>query len=341
MRGVQLNYRLPRTYSNVERCPLHLQFNWVKGKTERQVCLEKPDGVLFIPMAGRLGATGKPKDLGALQSIDWVFRSSTSGGKGVPELFDLQFSVNGWGMISAADYVRLLPIFNVDRYPIFSDVEHSKEIDTGLSYLRGIWLPLEDSILAAGGQIQPVENWLFTLNQVVVEPRKPMSWDRWRELTETPTSKTLPRWPKWLAWFSALLLILVAWKKGYWTSGKAWVLKTESFKVLNRLFHWVLGKVGWWVWLVLVLALYGGGLLGNVGSWENYIFTLGALAMTLLLRAGLLVLKPLFSRFFPVAVERVYGGAGNLYFCGALAMLVATATVLSACLLYTSPSPRD
>ena len=83
-------------------------------------------------------------------------------------------------------------------------------------------------------------------------------------------------------------------------------------------------------WLMLAVALYGLGLLViKVGSGENYFFTFGALALVLALRAGLLVLEPRFRRLFPAAAERVYGGAGSLYFSGALVMLVATAAALS------------
>lgn len=461
VRGVRINYRLPPTYSDGEGCPLSLQFNWVNGKTERQVCFEKPDGALFIPMANFIGAADKPQNLGALKSIDWVLRPVTGGERGVPESFDFQFAVDGWAMISAADHLRLSPLFNAGRYPVFADAEHSEEVAAG-RYARKIWLPLEDKalprMLAAGGQIQPAEHWLFTLDQVVAEPRQPMSWDRWRELNETPAPYTPPRWPKWLAWFSVMLLAWATWKKGWWSPGKAWALGKGSVKVAYRVLRWVLGlaaRWGWrwlphinlaigvlalgpglWLagryglsfngmmllaasvlvawgaychwreqtgqhrpesnpamrarfgalvvalgcaiwslgqyklsaealwgflpllgaiyalfpalyrlgrqfvlnyrgyvflggWLALTLALYGGGLLAKVGSGENYFFTFGGLAAVFALRAGLLALEPRFRRLFPAAAERVYGGAGSLYFSGALVMLVATAVVLS------------
>jgi hypothetical protein len=461
VRGVRLNYRLPPTYSDGNGCPLTLQFNWVNGKTERQVCFEKPDGALFIPMASWLGATDRPQNLGALKSIDWVLRSATGGDRGVLESFDLQFSVDGWAMVSAADHLRLSPLFNAGRYPVFADAEHSKEVATR-RYAKNIWLPLEDKalprMLAAGGQIQPAEHGLFTLDQVVAEPRQPMSWDRWRELTETPTLVAPPRGPKWLMWVSTMLLAWATWKKGWWSPGKAWTLGKGSVKVLIRILRWVLGVAGRWGWhalpninlaigvlalgpglwlagrygssfagimllaasvlvawgaychwreqkgqhrpesnsgmrtrfgalavalgcaiwslgqyklsaealwgflpllgaiyalvpalyrlgrqlvlnyrgyvllggwLALTLALYGGGLLVKVGSGGNYFFTFGALALVFALRAWLLAIEPRFRGLFPVAAERVYAGAGSLYFSVALVMLVATAAVLS------------
>ena len=52
------------------------------------------------------------------------------------------------------------------------------------------------------------------------------------------------------------------------------------------------------------------------------------MALLFALRAWLLVIEPRFRGLFPAAAERVYAGAGSLYFSGALVMLVATATVL-------------
>ena len=78
--GIRLDYRLPPIYWDSEGCQLTLEFNWVSGKTTRQVCFEKPDGSLYIPMANFIGTTEKPQNLGALKSINWVFWSATGGG---------------------------------------------------------------------------------------------------------------------------------------------------------------------------------------------------------------------------------------------------------------------
>jgi hypothetical protein len=340
--GVRLDYHLPPAYKDAKRCSLTLQFNWMNGKTERQVCFEKSNGNLYIPMASFIVATDKPLNLGALKSIDWVFWSNIDKDKGIKESFDLQFSVEGWAMISAADHLRLLPLFNAGDYPVFADTdaEHNKEIATG-RYAQKIWLPLKDKalphMLAVGGQIGRAEHSLFILEQVAVEFRQPISWDRWRELAETPAPYTPPNWPKWLAWFSVMFLACWAtWKKGWWSPGKAWALK-----VLICILRWVLGvagRLGWHAlpnsylligWLAFTLSLYGGGLLVKVGSEQDYFFIFGSLALTFSLRAWLLVLEQRFRRLFPAAAERVYGGAGSFYFFGALVTLVVAATVLS------------
>jgi hypothetical protein len=271
VRGLQLNYRLPLRYTGEKVCPLSLQFNWTNGKTERQVCFEKLEGTLFIPMANFLRDADKPQNLGALQSIDWMLWSATNGDRGVQESFSLQFSVNGWAMLSAADRLGLSPLFNAGRYPVFADAEQIKGITTE-RYARKIWLSLEDKaltrIFTEGGQIQPVADALFTLDQVVAEPLQQMSWDRWLQLTEISTPNAPPRWPKWLAYFGVILLVGVTWKRGWWSPSKAWALGTGSAKTLSHRLGWVLGLAGRWNWQALPYINLAMGVLAlGPGLW--------------------------------------------------------------------------
>lgn len=459
VRGVRLNYRLPPTYADGEVCPLTLQFIWANGKTERQVCFEKLDGALFIPMASWLGRGDKLQNLGALQSIDWTLRLSGRSNRGLTESFDLQFSVEGWAMLSAADHLRLSPLFYAGRHAVFADAEHIKEIAAGRNSQRN-WVSLEEKalsrMLSIKDQIRPVDHWLFALDQVVAEPKRPMIWERWRELTELPTQYAPLRWPKWLIWASATLLAWATWKKGWWSPGKVWALGKGGVKVFIRVLRWVLGVAGRWGWqalpninlaigvlalgpglwlagqlglgfigvmvlaasglvvwgaychwreqmeqrgistmmnvrlgilvvtlgcgiwslgkyklgvealwgflplfgavyallpalyrlgqwlarnyrgcvslggwFVLTLTLYGVGLLVKVRGGENYFFIFGGLAAFFALRAGLLAIEPRFRDIFPAVAKHVYGGAGSLYFSGALVVLVMTAMVLS------------
>ena len=194
---------------------------------------------LFIPIANFIEDGKKLQNLGALRSIDWVLPGKE---KGAPEFFEVRFSVHGWTMLSAADYLRLSPLFNAGRYPFFVDAEYSNEAATGY-YERKISLPIEDKalprMLAARGQIQPAEHWLFTLDRVVVEPSQSINLDRWSELTKlAEPSYRVPkstRWPKWLAWFSLMFLAWATWKKGWWSPGKAWTLGKGRVKVLIRI----------------------------------------------------------------------------------------------------------
>ena len=458
VRGVRLNYRFPPIYADGGGCPLTLQFNWANGKTERRVCFEKPSGAVFIPLANWLGAAGKPRNLGALQSIDWALRPATGAYRGIPESFDLRFSVEGWAMLSAADRLRTSPVFYAGGHPVFA--EGIKEAATG-GYSRKIWLPLERQalplMLAASGNIRPAGNGLFTLDRVAAEPKRPMDWGRWLKLTELPTPYAPPRWPKWLFWASASLLAWATWKKGWWAPGKLWALGKGGIKVVYRALLWVLGRMGRWGWrqlprlnlaigilalgpglwaagrlgpsfpgimllaaaglvawgaychwreeagflsgdaaalrgrfaalgvtlgcatwslgrygpsvrvlwgflpllgaiyallpafyrwgrelvlyrrlhaslggwLAITLGLYGLGLVAKAGTGENYFFTFGGMAAVLALRAGLLTIEPRVRGRFPAAADHVYGGAGSLYFSGALVMLVSTAAMVS------------
>jgi hypothetical protein len=83
------------------------------------------------------------------------------------------------------------------------------------------------------------------------------------------------------------------------------------------------------VWVALTLALYGTGLSLKIGSGENYFFTFGGMAVVMVVRELFLVAEPRFRKAFPDIANPVYGGAGSLYFSGALVLLVGTATILS------------
>jgi hypothetical protein len=83
------------------------------------------------------------------------------------------------------------------------------------------------------------------------------------------------------------------------------------------------------VWAALTLALYGTGLSLKMGSGENYFFTFGGMAVVMVVRELFLVAEPRFRKAFPDIANSVYGGAGSLYFSGALVLLVGTAAMLS------------
>lgn len=102
-------------------------------------------------------------------------------------------------------------------------------------------------------------------------------------------------------------------------------------------FSWLALAVRWaktdtgatWVWALLAAALYLLGLRYGTRSGENYFFTVGGLVAVLAGRAGLLSIRARFKARWPVAAERVYGGAGTLYFAGALVGLVLTALLMA------------
>jgi cation transport ATPase len=82
-------------------------------------------------------------------------------------------------------------------------------------------------------------------------------------------------------------------------------------------------------WAALALVLHGIGLTLQVGSGENYFFTFGGMAGVMVMRELFLVVEPRFRRASPNIANHVYGGAGSLYFSGALVLLVGTASMMS------------
>jgi hypothetical protein len=82
-------------------------------------------------------------------------------------------------------------------------------------------------------------------------------------------------------------------------------------------------------WSALTLMLYGIGLILKMGNGENYFFTFGGIAVMMATRELFLVAEPRFRKSLPNIANPVYGGAGSLYFSGALVLLVGTATLLS------------
>ena len=82
-------------------------------------------------------------------------------------------------------------------------------------------------------------------------------------------------------------------------------------------------------WAALTLMLYGIGLILKIGNGENYFFTFGGMALVIVMRELFMVVEPRFRRAFPNIANPVYGGAGSLYFSGALVLLAGTAILLS------------
>ncbi len=338
VRGVQVNYRFPLAYGDSERCPLILQFNWTNGNFKRQVCFQKNNGDLYIPIAQWLEGDKKVQNLGALKSIDWLLQplAKIDGWREL-EPFDLQFSVDGWAMISAADNFRLSPLFNVGISSVFANLEHFKEITDG-TYTRKIWIPLEEKvltlILANGGHIQAAENQLYTLDQVLVELRQPMTWTRWSELTEIPPADSLSRWLKWIAWCGVMLLTWVVWKVihasyflKYFQGNGVIKFLVDKFNKLSEFnyFTYVLMIC----WFSLSLALYFGGFTLRLNGGENYLLILGRLAAIFSMTAGMLALEPYFRKIYPSTAARIYGGYGNLYFSMSLVMFFLTVIALN------------
>lgn len=83
------------------------------------------------------------------------------------------------------------------------------------------------------------------------------------------------------------------------------------------------------VWAALTLALYGTGLNLKMGNGMNYFFIFGGIAVMLVMKGVFLVAEPRFRKVFPNIANSIYGGAGSLYFSGAIVLLVSTAILFS------------
>lgn len=451
--GFNLVFRFPLELADDRKCPLTMQLNWTNGQTLRQFCPNNMEGSIFLPLAILLGSEIQGRNLGALKSIEWMVAASGSRVGGGHEAFSLNFSVQGFAMLSAMDKVRLSSVIRTGKDDVYVN---TLKLGHALSdsYAQRFWLPLEnaalENIAAMKGDIHFLNHPLFKLSKVVAEPKQPLDTARWLTLLDPPAPKSPPRWPKLLLWGSVMALVWAAWKKGLWSIGGLGHISLGIGKVLfdlariaiqmqMRLFWillpwlnlmvgllvlgpglWLAGRLGasiqggmvlsglilvllgvyghwrratfsflyekgafvlalsagcavwslghfglerdaalgllpligtiyallpllyqrlilWWqhkrhplllaFWSALTLALYGTGLNLKVWNGENLFFTFGSIAVIMVVRELFLVAEPRFRKALPNIANPVYGGAGSLYFSGALVLLVGTATL--------------
>jgi hypothetical protein len=277
--GLQLRYRLPPEFANAEGCQLALRLEWSTGTTERRLCLGKASDSLFIPFANLLGSNDRTGDFGELRSIDWTLLTPDTYARGMDDSVELNLAVDGLAMVSAAENLRRSPLLYVDGIPIRADPARFKEALAG-RYTGELSLPLPEGTLARmlAGSVRPANDWLFSLNEVVVVPRQPMPPERWRELVEATGPQGPRTMPRWLVGAGVLLLAAVAlafaWRKIGWLPRKAWSAGREvtagamkragtlwtrnapRISPFMRFGHWVIG-----------LAALGPGLLvaGRLG----------------------------------------------------------------------------
>lgn len=313
--------RLRLSHSHVGVLSLSLRFNWANGITERDIFLNQRTGAVFIPMAHLVGVSESPPNLGALRSIDWVLRSSTDLDGGMNETFGLQFSIDGWAMVSAADNLRQLPLFPFGGYHMLLDHQRAGAVHYVSNRLR---LSVKDTALpltlAARSIIQPQESRLFNIEQVVLEPRMQTSFEFLIEKTETPGHTEMPLWPKWLTWFGIVLIAWSVWKRDWWLPAKLLNQAKPSINLtasrLRRAWGG-LGQFGYPMLPVINRAIYRLAprlpALNSLSrqyifNYPNYVTFYGWLVFTLALYGiGLL--------------GKVSGGADYLFSIGALALV--------------------
>lgn len=222
VQGFNLGFRFPLGLAEEGKCPLKMQLNWTSGQTLRQFCPTNMEGSIFLPLANLLGAESQGRNLGALKSIEWMVAASGSRVGGVQEAFSLNFSVEGWAMVSAMDQVLLSPLIQAGKEDLYADMP--KLENTLLdSYSKRFWLPLGtaalDNIAARKGEFLPAKHPLFTLNKIIAESKQPIDLARWVTSLDPPPLSASPRWPKLLLWVSVIALVWAAWKKEWWSMG--------------------------------------------------------------------------------------------------------------------------
>ena len=291
--GIRFKYHIPLSFSDNDTCLLSLQFNWDNDKTERELCFDNPHGDLFIPMTNWLGENEKLKNMGKLHSIDWTLRLPKTFDMDLTKAFNLQFAVEGWAMLSAADHLHFSPLFYAGYYPIFADFDHANKSTMG-HYEPRILLPLKkhalSRIIAANGNIRPVKHELFSLEQVYIKPKFHLSQEQWQKLVEIPAIYVPPRWPRWLFWASAILLTWASWEKGWWSASNLLALGNDRLKLLFYTLLWILNFVVQRIWKALPLLNVLLGVMAFVpGVWLAGELGFSLSGVTLLFSVGLVV----------------------------------------------------
>jgi hypothetical protein len=164
---------------------------------------------------------------------------------------------------------------------------------------------------------------------------------RWRYSSRRERTGSVAWWFGNPEKIPAFVLFLTAGATGWiaWNLGRGETYGALLMLVAVGYFYlpWLALAVRWaktdtgatWAWALLAAALYLFGLQYGTRTGENYFFTVGGLVAVLAGRAGLLSIRARFKARWPVAAEKIYGGAGTLYFAGALAGLVLTALLMA------------
>lgn len=163
---------------------------------------------------------------------------------------------------------------------------------------------------------------------------------RWRYGSRREMAGSVTWWFGSPAGIPAFVLVLTAGATGWaaWSLGRGETYAALLPLVAAGYFYlpWLALIVRWvksgngatWAWAVLAMALYLLGLRYGVGRGENYFFTFGGLALALAGRAWLMSIRVRVEARWPLVAEKVYGGAGTVYFAGALIGLVLTALLM-------------
>lgn len=222
--------------------------------------------------------------------------------------------------ILALDSNKLLPVdakFNNHRGNFYFDLG-----DTDSSFFIG--------------NIKHLEHPWLEVDKIILERVQPISMDEWQALTRGGVVKGEGK-SFWLQLLKYSTIILAIW----WLIFKGWLGKT--FIVLKFLFlsfwnlpHRALSffniEVSWiiafWLWSIVTLSLYAGGVLLSGMQTENYYFTFGGMTVVLTWRAFTEYLRPILESRWPWLSYKVYSRSGTKYFSGFIVVLAGVAGML-------------
>lgn len=294
VRALRLNFHLPPGRLHGD-CPIVLQLNWTSGQTTRQLCPARLDDHINVRLSDLLGTQEQGRDLGALRSIDWTLLGGAAADDS-QRSFSMDFTVEGWTMMSALDQLRLSPLFLANDESVRADpARFAASVPT--RYSQHFWLPMEpgglEKMAQARGEILPVANPLFSLDSVVAEPNRTMDWARWQRLVAPLKPKVEPphRSKSWL-WLGLAVLAWFGARKGWWSPSRAWrhgqaLVCRVSALAGQMLCH--LGKALWRLrsWFYIVMAVFGmGPVLWYAGRQEESYAGLMCLLFAMFLIGG-------------------------------------------------------
>lgn len=235
---VRLHYRIPQRTVSENPCWLNLKLKWDKRSESRDVCLERAEGDIMLPLADFLGKGGE--DPGALNSADWKidFGSLVAG---ADNSFEFGVAFEGYSLKSASRKLKKWAVLYSRGLPIGFTVD--KEIENKI--LEGpVQLEAEaeavSKVALSGGEVTPAESPWFKVDSAAIEPVSPLPQGAWKKLVlqkrEAASSLGLFSWLVKVALLLAFAGLL--WKGFY---GKPWagfgsVLKVSALIRLRAFF---------------------------------------------------------------------------------------------------------
>jgi hypothetical protein len=224
--GMTITYDFPSGTLESEKCFISLSLNGVNDSLKRTFCPSNVSGSAVITSSDLFSQ--EDPDIGPLVSVDWIINSRTQpkGPTALPT-FTINFEINGWAERSVIDELQDSPLLKTqDGHLLRSNFAPLSDVVGNLASGH-LWVPLTPSDLVSlvknGGGLEPVDNPLFTVEEVTLKPRKEMDWIRWKELKPTLVVETKSSWDRRVIWLSLIVLLVLAALRDLWLPNKVWL----------------------------------------------------------------------------------------------------------------------